>query len=536
MTDSLPPILGADIPAMIGRENLAKHIWNDLTSTNPSNLSIVGPRFIGKSVLLKNLDERATTDARSPYSLVIFWHLGHVCPQCDAEFIAQICDRLRDVMGRPGADYAAYRNYLETRSYANLKEITDLLDADGKRILMLWDGFDKPLGQGRLSGHLWDQMRDVFYGKGHRIVVVTRAPLVQLIRREDAITSPFWNIFDMPPTRVQVFDESDQTIACSQAGLTFTQGGKKELLNWTAGYPPLFLAVLKRLATDGARNPIDNDVVTEAAKCVANDFAGVLTTLWEDCPVAAREAYRLLVEKGEVAEKEVGREESECLLASGFASRAGNKLRSACRILEHHVQNRLPDTGSMTRLFGTWEAYLEHICTALELRLKQIATVNTRLHRLIEMSIADIRTSPDDCLNNLSQIEDVALDLIWGRELGSSKGIPNDIVAYWTVAPREKARFIAERMDSSSPRFNDWKLPSSRSDQVGFLQLLTGSTWGFDNRAKYVSKDTYVLVNAIHSFRNRNQHAEGQRIHEGVAVAAMMTCLELLGCLSRELS
>ena len=67
------------------------------------------------------------------------------------------------------------------------------------------------------------------------------------------------------------------------------------------------------------------------------------------------------------------------------------------------------------------------------------------------------------------------------------------------------------------------------------MQLLTGSTKDFESKAKAVSKDSYVLLNAIHCFRNRNQHGEGQEIHLGVAVAAIMTCLELLACLEREL-
>ncbi|HAH46423.1 MAG TPA: hypothetical protein DCM07_16520 [Planctomycetaceae bacterium] len=57
----------------------------------------------------------------------------------------------------------------------------------------------------------------------------------------------------------------------------------------------------------------------------------------------------------------------------------------------------------------------------------------------------------------------------------------------------------------------------------------------FDPKSKSVSKDTYVLLNAIHQFRNRSEHAEGQSIHEGVAVSALLLCIELLSCLEREL-
>lgn len=57
----------------------------------------------------------------------------------------------------------------------------------------------------------------------------------------------------------------------------------------------------------------------------------------------------------------------------------------------------------------------------------------------------------------------------------------------------------------------------------------------FEPKSKSVSKDTYVLLNAIHQFRNRSEHAEGQLIHAGVAVSALLLCIELLSCLEREL-
>jgi hypothetical protein len=65
-------------------------------------------------------------------------------------------------MGRKGTEYGDYRQYLAGETYTKLKETTDLLDSEDTRVLMIWDGFDKPLGQGRLSAHLWDQMREVF--------------------------------------------------------------------------------------------------------------------------------------------------------------------------------------------------------------------------------------------------------------------------------------------------------------------------------------------------------------------------------------
>jgi hypothetical protein len=530
MTEPLFPILGAAIPRMIGRKKLLGRVWSDLTRATASNLSIVGPRFTGKTVLLKALAGLAETAEDSPYSLVGYWHLGHVCPPSDAEFIAELCQQISEVMAKKGSGFADYRQYLEGKTYSKLKEITDLLDSEDVRLLMIWDGFDKPLSQGRLSGHLWDQMRDIFYGKAHKIVTATRAPLDQLIRREDAITSPFWNIFDQPPTPLEPFDADDQMLACEQAGLQLSTGAKTELTNWTAGHPLLLLSLLNRLRAGGTARTIDNEAVIDAAKLTIDGARGWLDALWDDCHTGAKDLFRLLSERGELPVSQVARDEAECLVARGLAIRAGNRLKPACRMVQTHVRDILPDAGTLRRLFGTWESYRNQIRNILQFRLGQIPIVNNRLRRLVERSIEDIPDFADDCLNSLTNIEEIALDVIWENEFGAHKRLPTDLVAYWTVAPRAEDSLVSRLMDT-----DNWRVPSDRLDQVRLLQLLTGSKSGFDARAKKVSKSTYVLINAIHSFRNRSEHADGQSLHLGVAVAAIVTCVELLDCLAREL-
>jgi len=147
----------------------------------------------------------------------------------------------------------------------------------------------------------------------------------------------------------------------------------------------------------------------------------------------------------------------------------------------------------------------------------------------VAQAIEDIPDFPDDCLNNLTSIEERALDLIWQREFGESKVIPQEILDYWDqVDPFGK---IVQRIKEQGGNI----VPGDRGLQCGILQLLTGSRIRFEARANAISKDTYVLIDAIHNFRNRAQHPDGQAIHLGVAVAAIMTCLELLACLEREM-
>jgi hypothetical protein len=526
------PILGTETPPLLGRTRIMQRIWNDLTKSTPSNLSIIGPRFMGKTVIMNALAKRIADDA-SPFEFVVFWHLGHVAPESDEAFISQLCDKLSDSLSRATVETNDYRQHLEEHSFSNLSEVTDLLDEEGWAILMLWDGFDKPLGQGKLSGHLWDQMRTIFYGKKHKIITATRKPLSELIRSQDAICSPFWNIFDMNPVRIDAFDQEDlEEIIGLLPAHNFQPGAKTELFNWSAGNPPLFLGVLNRIIADIPKGQVDNGIVNKAAIKTLNPLSDVIDAAWQDCPASAKDLYIHLTERGEEQFENTGRNERGCLIEKAFAQQVGNnKLAASCRMLQEHIQGTGKDSGSMARLFGAWDDYRINIRSLLERRLAHISRFDERLYRLVERALDDIPDYPDDCLNNLTGIRDCALSLIWQREFGTSMCVPHDVIAHWTEPPRSRHKLVSGMMNP-----NCWNVPTDPLDQIRLLSLLTGSYPRFEAKAKAVSKDTFVLIDAIHNFRNRSQHAGGQTIHLGVAIAAIMTCLELLACLEREMA
>lgn len=525
------PVLGQGAVPLLGRVAVIDQIWRDLTKTTPSNLSVVGPRFIGKSVIMNALAEKASQND-SPYDIVLSWHLGRIAPESDEEFIKQLCSELSNVLANLGDSYAEHREYLRECTFDILKEVTDEIDADGKSILMLWDGFDKPLGQGKLTVHLWDQMRSIFYGTKHKIVTATRAPLNELIRNEDAITSPFWNIFDMSPVRVGVFDDSDcESILNELSDLEFEQGAKTELINWSSGFPPLFLELLNQIIATNSTGSINNVMVNQAAMQACDRLDGpFISSMWDDCSATAKDLYLHLVERGEQDVSVVGREERNHLLERGFAGQKNNKISAQCRMLQEYAKNAIPDAGSMGRLFGTWDDYKANIRSLLERRLKQIEPFDERLFRLVSRAIEDIPDYADDCLTGLDGIEQRVFDLIWQREFGEPKIIPDAFICEWeSISPNDQA--IA-RLRGGSESI----VPHEHGPQCALLQILTGSRQRFQTKAQYISKDTYVLVNTIHGFRNRQVHSEGQPVPVGVAVAAMMSCLELLSCLERELT
>jgi hypothetical protein len=257
-----------------------------------------------------------------------------------------------------------------------------------------------------------------------------------------------------------------------------------------------------------------------------------MDNIWQDCPAPAADLYRHLVESGSQRISGVPKPEKTALLDLGLARQDGPLLVHTCRLIEKHVGAADPEFGALARLFGTWDGYAGNIRGILERRISHIDRFDESLFHMVERAIEDIPDHPNTCLNSLTHIEDLALDLVWRRELTEDRSLPSAVVSYWTQSPRDRNKFVAEMM-----RTDCWEVPGDRGPQLGLLQLLTGSHQDFPQpKARFASKDTYVLLNAIHSFRNRSQHASGQVIHLGVAVSAIMLCVELLACLQRELT
>ena len=521
-------ILGTETAPMLGRDDILQQITRNFSKKTPSNLQLVGPRYIGKSVIMNELANKFANNS-SGFQIILTWHLGHLTPQSDQEFISQLCDNLCECLSKSSEDTSEYEKYLKEHTYSNFTEVTEILDGDGQAILMLWDGFDKPLGQGKLTGNLWDQMRHVFYGRKHKIITATRKPLSQLIRNEDAINSPFWNIFDSP-IRIMPFCEQDQGAIISKlTNHTIESGAETELRNWSAGLPIIFLDILNQIIGDMPSGAINNKIVNEAAEKSMERLNEHLSFVWQDCSIDVKDLYFYLLEHGEQNIENVGKAECNSLISTGLANKSSNKISTSCRMFDSYVTDQKTDSGNIERIFGSWDAYRKNIRSFLERRFSQIPKFDDRFHRRIERAIEDIPDYPDDCLEGLNDIRDHALKLIWQKEFGDIGDISEEIIKYWTMEPRCGQNQVKKMMNN-----DNWKIPSDPLRQIIILQLLTGSYPNFESKSKTTSKDTYVLINTIHSFRNRTIHPEGQEIHLGVAVSAIMACIELLACLERE--
>ncbi|MEO5332955.1 MAG: hypothetical protein H7839_13100 [Magnetococcus sp. YQC-5] len=513
MIDPIFPVLGPKIPPMIGRAAIMQRLWSDLTKPSPSHLSVVGPRYAGKSVLLQALAGRMQSE-ESSYGAVILWDLGHQTPDSDDAFVLAMCKRLGQGLKAVNEECSELLLSTGSTPYGDLQEVLSMLLEEGIKILMLWDGFDKPLGAGRLTRNLWDQLRELAQSPSLRLVTATRRPLQELIRSEESVTSDFWNIFDMNPVKIGPFDDADRAaVLAAVSTCQFNGGAKTELVNWTGGYPPLFLSLVNHVAAQPSQQ-MDNAAVNAAAESVlGNGLSGILDDLWRDCPEPSKDIFRHLVERGQLNISEVGKDERDRLTEKGFAKVSANKITPTCRLLERHISSQGDDAGSLVRLFGEWTDYRANIRGVLQRRLNQIQNVDERLKRLIERSIEDIPDYPGECLANMRGIADRALNLIWEAEFPEKREIPAEWIAEWRL---------------------EYSFPPDRPQQIRLLQLMTGAyRTQSPPKAKTVNKSVYYLLNSIFNFGNFGQHLDGEQVADGTAVALVMSCIELAACLNQ---
>jgi len=525
------PLFAPEVP-MIGRAQLFQRMVGALTKATPQSLSLVGPRYSGKSVILSELAN--SPEVNAAYLGSSHWDLGHHIPQSDEEFIAMMKRKLSDALAGKN-DTIAEHLAQKDAGYDDILDSFDSLAADKKRIIMLWDGMDRTIMTGKLTRNLWDNLLALGRKSSLVLVLSSRKKLQELIRDAQSVTSEFWQMFDV--VRLEPLEKDDvEAFVKKMDGPEFHAGAVTELMNWTGGIPPLVAFLLNRMGEATPSGLVTNAHVSAAVAEIDEQGTDILESIWKDLPAPVADVYRNLAESGPQSFTELPKLGRSALMQAGLMSNQGGQAYIRCRLMQQHIGSALPEYGALARLFGTREAYSQHIRGILERRINQIERFDESLFHMVERAIEDIPLHPDTCLTTLTGIEDRAFELIWVRECDSDRCLPPDVISYWTETPRDEHWWVLEAMKADEKGSkNAWGIRGDRGPQLTLLQLLTGSHQDFSRKtAKYTSKDTYVLLNAIHSFRNRSQHGGGEVIRLGVAVSAVMLCVELLECLSRE--
>ncbi|MFM9869419.1 P-loop domain-containing protein [Achromobacter xylosoxidans] len=519
MPDSRFPILGTTVPPMLGRTAILQKMMGALTKPTPDHLQVVGPRFAGKTVLLNELATRLRQDLH--YSTVLVWDLGHQTPETDALFMQGLALELSTALKASHPEYAEHLKSTQDNSYQDIAEVLDALKDEGTTVLVIMDGFDKPLSNGQLTRNLWDQLRELALKPSLRLVTASRRTLRDLIRHPDAQTSDFWNIFDPSPVRVGCFDESDLTaVLATLPDLQLAAGAQTELWNASNGFPVLMLGTLNAICDAGIAGAVSPEAMNSACDRAFPTVRDQLDALWTDCPPSCHDLMRRVLEETTVARAGIAATDAQTLAERGFVHSAANKLQRPSRLLEKYLAEQPNEGSALVRLFGTTDAYQKNFKGVLERRLGQIDGIDLTLKRYLERGTEDLPDHPDVFLSNVRGIVNQAFELIWRGEV-PDKRIPSEWMTVW--------KHNGER------RVDEWETTFPQGvHRVRLLNLMTGTDKSVPC-AKYVTKETYVLMNAVHGFGDFGQHQEGASIDPGTAYSALHLCVELAATLTREL-
>lgn len=522
MPDRPFQVLQDSVPPMIGRSSTMDMLLRGLVKAVPSHLQIAGSRYVGKSVLANALAEAMRASGK-PFSAVALWDLGRHYPSDDATFLSGLRDRVAEALAPAHREWADAIRDDDGELLGTFKEVLTLLKEDGITVLVILDGLDKVLSKGTFTRNLWDNLAELGRYPSLRYVTTSTSKLHELIRDPDSAVSDFWGIFDQNPIMLGCFGDEDISLAIGKiAGLTLDAGARTTLLNWTNGFPPLVLSVLNELVVSGVTGAANAQAIVNASELARHAVEPVLKRLWEDCSVGAKEVQRgLNAAEGHISTTGLpGRDVSQ-LIDRGFAQQHGNRLQRPCLLLQRYLADTGDEGNSLQRLFSTEETFLSNSKTVLEHRLSQLDGLDRNLRRSLQHGIDDLPEHPDNCLTNIRNIVERALELVWAVEL-ENRHIPSDWFDTWN-----------RNGERGHERWNG-QFPVNLGHKVRLLNFMTG-TERSGPVARYVKRTTYALVAAAQGFGDAGQHPDGAGVHPGAAFAAMAVCVELAAELKRRL-
>ena len=520
MSDSPYQVLGVGIPPMLGRERLFAELCRHLIKSTPDHMCVVGPPLFGKSVLLNHLASHFK-DAGDHYVTSLYWDFRHGTPMTDDEFRQRFAERIKDALKPAQPELAEYLELEEEGLRDLLHLVFDDMERKGLRFLAVLDGFDHVLAGSGITRNLWDEMRDLGQKTSIRLVTGSRRRLLDLCKTEDSRTSDFWEIFYDEPLQVGCFEEDDWDGFLNPLdklrGITFDRSARDEIVNWTGGTPVLAAALADRLLAEAPEDEeLSKPHVESISEAMAEDRRGLLAALWNDCPIELRSDLVALA-KSELTLSEVPDPRRRDLQLRGFVRLSRNKLQSSCHFMARYAQQQASEVSNLQRLFGNAERFESNIQSLLELRLAQITRADSRLLGDIEKAIRDLLPEPTQSVNWARSIAERALELIWEAELPANRSMPHN----W--------KFVGVKFDEGD------RLPRKRGPQCGILRLITG-TEDHDPVSRFVTKQTCLLVDHLHSVGNFGQHREGSTVSVPIAATFCLSAISLCESLARDLA
>lgn len=202
----------------VGRDRELREILSRVA--NMDNVSVVGPRRIGKSSLLQHIVATGQQRLNASYQ---FYYLDLQPLDSAEEFYNLACEAIAH---EPGESYDDLKTAIE-----------------GQKIVLCLDEFEKSV-EADFGAEFFDEMRSLAQTGALALVVATKVPLNQVYLRYQGLTSGFPNIF----TTVELGEltEADARALVTQAGC-FSEEETDFILRLAGAHPYWLSFVCARL-------------------------------------------------------------------------------------------------------------------------------------------------------------------------------------------------------------------------------------------------------------------------------------------------
>ena len=506
-----------------------RSIKDHLLKPSPDHVSVVGPAYYGKSVVLWHL-AASFRSGSGGYLTASHIDLRHGVPASDREFMYRFAQEIRAALQAARPQLAEPIEVEDETVHEVLGLVLEDLESEGVRLLVVLDGFDYALASTGLTRNLWDRLRALAQRDSIRLVTGSRRPLRELCRTEESRASDFWEIFYDTPTRITALDDSDIEAFLKplrDAGCEFDESARKEIVNWTGGVPLLVCALLQRLSEEHAGTPLAKWEIDQAGRAVEAERGQLLAALWDDCDDELRADLGILGD-GDVPLTELSEKRRRAIEERGYGRVSRNRVHSSCRLMQHYAKAQAPAIADLTRLLGTSAGFETHVRSLLELRLAQVSaeTADEDLRDFVSNAIRDLTPTPEHALIWVRSIANRALQLVWNAELPPDRTLPAQWREEW--AHKKKVRYTHD----------GGRLPTSLGAQCNILRLATG-TKDTPRQVRYITKTTFLLLDHLQSVGNFGQHPDDSptaNVTVGFAASIVFAAISLLECLTHDLA
>lgn len=488
-------VLGAGTAICRGRDRE----WQSAMARIPHNhISIVGPKHIGKTVLINGLADRHRKPER-PFIGSLYWDLRHNTPETDGAFYAALARRMVPTVKTFNNAYADELARTDA-GFEQIRMICELLAEEHAAILFCLDGCDDLLLGSSVTRNLWDNLRALAELSSVRFVTGSRKRLRELCASQDSKTSDFWNLFQNPLSlgALSSGDIEPFLKPFAEQQITFASDAIDEVLKWTGGIPALVSALFRNVWEEAtAGKPLHPRRLAELGAALHRGEQDLIQELWDDCNEQQRAfVYNVATHPNSA---EVEQRFANPLIQRGILKTNGKDLTFASEAVRVFVTT---DAGKqsniLSTLFGTSELFQRNIKGLLQLRLAALPEIDGELHQYIENAIDNL-DKPKVPIRLVRAVMERCLALIWKNELPDGK-IPETWITAWKLPDRDG--HVMKEM----PERN---LPGTFGKQLRIVDLMTDPR---RDKVTRIRRSTYVLLNGLHSVGDFGQHLEGEDI------------------------